>query len=377
MPVRALEFYCGIGGLHLAFSRSGVDGSIVQAFDWDQSACQVYAANHPSGIVKKVDISTLTATTLASFRADLWLLSPACQPYTVLNPNAQGESDPRARSFLHLIQVVLPDLVAMRSHPARLLIENVAGFETSTTRQILLSTLWSLGYTTVELLITPLQFDIPNSRLRYYLLAKQTPLTFPNVPTGASFSDHVWRHIPGHATWVDPRSEPLYANQVQPEASTSSGYMLRIGQYLDLPDDPGSPHPNAIPEKVLKKWGRLFDIVLPSSSRTCCFTRGYSQLVERAGSVLQMNVDLDTTQTFNRFLQAQSENDEQAIQILQPLRLRYFSPSELLRLFDFTPLRTDSSFCWPPGVSTKTKYRLIGNSVNVKVVQELISYLYE
>ena len=31
-----------------------------------------------------------------------------------------------------------------------------------------------------------------------------------------------------------------------------------------------------IPDRVLEKWGRLFDIVLPTSTRTCCFIRGVS-----------------------------------------------------------------------------------------------------
>jgi len=54
-----------------------------------------------------------------------------------------------------------------------------------------------------------------------------------------------------------------------------------------------------IPEKVLIKWGRLFDIVKPSSRRTCCFTRGYTQLVERAGSVLQENEFEDVSSLLN------------------------------------------------------------------------------
>lgn len=77
----------------------------------------------------QADISTLTASSLASFQADVWLLSPSCQPYTVLNPNAKGAADPRAQSFLYLIEVVLPELAATNVHPSRLLIENVAGFE--------------------------------------------------------------------------------------------------------------------------------------------------------------------------------------------------------------------------------------------------------
>jgi tRNA (cytosine38-C5)-methyltransferase len=66
---------------------------------------------------------------LEPLNANLWLLSPACQPYTVLNPQAKGAADPRAQSFLHLIENVLPALAERGAAPARLLVENVAGFE--------------------------------------------------------------------------------------------------------------------------------------------------------------------------------------------------------------------------------------------------------
>jgi tRNA (cytosine38-C5)-methyltransferase len=56
-------------------------------------------------------------------------MSPACQPYTVLNPKAKGAADPRAQSFLHLIENVLPALAERGAAPACLLVENVAGFE--------------------------------------------------------------------------------------------------------------------------------------------------------------------------------------------------------------------------------------------------------
>jgi site-specific DNA-cytosine methylase len=76
-----------------------------------------------------VDISTLNVDDLGPLRADLWLLSPSCQPYTVINPLAKGSADPRAKSFLHLIQNVLPELVTVKQHPHYLLVENVGGFE--------------------------------------------------------------------------------------------------------------------------------------------------------------------------------------------------------------------------------------------------------
>jgi tRNA (cytosine38-C5)-methyltransferase len=83
-----------------------------------------------------------------------------------------------------------------------------------------------------------------------------------------------------------------------------------------------------------------------------------------------------TTETFDKFLLAQANGEARAVDILRPLGLRYFSPEELLRLLCFEGVGSDSTFRWPEGVSNKTKYRLIGNSVNVLVVRALIEYLY-
>ncbi|XP_006454830.1 hypothetical protein AGABI2DRAFT_198459 [Agaricus bisporus var. bisporus H97] len=369
MSVRALEFYAGIGGLHLALQRSSVHGSVVQAFDWDRVACQVYRINHSPDIIKNTDISKLSVTQLANFNADFWLLSPACQPYTVLNPNAKGATDPRARSFLYLVQDILPQLAKMNALPSRLLVENVAGFETSFTRQTLVSAMRSLGYRTLELLLTPLQFGVPNSRLRYYFLAKKDPLRFAH--TGKEDIDRIWRHIPGQGEdWIDDRfDDSKERNRV---------HIPRLNSYLDTPAETADYY--TIPDKVLFKWGSLFDVIYPSSCRSCCFTRGYTQLVRGAGSILQMNEDLDTTTVFDEFAVARPDNPD-AVRILDPLRLRYFSPEELLRLFGFNP-RIDSLepayFKWPDTkvVRLRSQYRLIGNSVNVTVVQALIEYLF-
>ncbi|KAI0344264.1 S-adenosyl-L-methionine-dependent methyltransferase [Trametopsis cervina] len=362
--IRAVEFYSGIGGMHLALSRSMVSGAVVHAYDWDQAACQVYGANYGTNPVERRDISALSGNELAGFDADLWLLSPSCQPYTVLNPLAKGAEDPRAQSFIHLMEDALPELAALGKEPKYMLIENVAGFETSSTRLRVLSTLKALGYATAEFLLTPLQFGIPNSRLRYYLLAKKLPLGFVDKA-----SDLLQRHIPGSGSnWADPR----IAASVTTLPSTRE-----VRDYLDFSMQPGS---FSIPDRVLEKWGRLFDIVLPSSQRTCCFTRGYTKLAERAGSVLQMNEKLDTTTVFDEFLLAQKMGDPNAVRILDELRLRYFSPDELLGLFNFTmsttALESGKPFVWPQNISTKTRYKLIGNSVNVLVVSQLINYLF-
>ncbi|KAI9451214.1 S-adenosyl-L-methionine-dependent methyltransferase [Lactarius psammicola] len=262
--VRALEFYCGIGGLHTALTRSAVSDNItvVHAFDWDQTACAVYATNHGPGIVRRVDINSLTADVLEPLNADLWLSSPACQPYTVLNPNAKGAADPRAQSFLHLMEEVLPALAERGAAPTRLLIENVAGFEASTTRTRVLDVLTKLGFAIRELLLTPLQFGIPNSRLRYYLLASSASGAFGSFVYPP---DRILRHVPGHAAnWEDTRASGA--------PDTVGNWVRPLRDYLD---GENAVILHAVPDRVLTKWGRLFDIVLPSATRTCCFTRGH------------------------------------------------------------------------------------------------------
>ena len=122
-------------------------------------------------------------------------------------------------------------------------------------------TLDTLGYNTMELLLTPLQFGIPNSRLRYYLLAKWRPKAFkvPNEP-----EKRVWRHIPGQGVdWSDPR-----------DASDDLGLLSGVTPLREFLDPNGTDNQFNIPDRILEKWGRLFDIVLPAGKRTCCFTRG-------------------------------------------------------------------------------------------------------
>ncbi|KAG8947111.1 hypothetical protein FRC04_010962 [Tulasnella sp. 424] len=393
MTIRAVEFYGGIGGLHLALARSGCDAQVVAAYDWDPSACQVYAENHGPGIVKAVDICRLTASDIAIHRAHIWLLSPSCQPYTVLNPNARGEDDPRAASFLHLIRNVLPKLhVDHPDHAPRwLLIENVAGFEGSTTRRTLIQILRELKYDLEEFLLTPHQFGIPNSRLRYYLLARLRPQDSDGGLTEDSTSSEplagIKRSIPSPYAWATGTLDVESADPIQDTA-------LQISFYLDeTVDNTTNPHPSAIPDHILAKWGRLLDIVRPSDRRSCCFTRSYTKLVEGSGSVLQMEEELDTNTAFTSYAQAvQAGSHPNPLSILEPLRLRYFTPNELLRIFHFTPPPSFTgerlplpsgqgeetqpySFKWPPSITTKTKYRLIGNSVNVEVVTRLINYL--
>jgi tRNA (cytosine38-C5)-methyltransferase len=129
-----------------------------------------------------------------------------------------------------------------------------------------LAILAKLGFVTRELLLTPLQFGVPNSRLRYYLLAARRP---SDAFLSSVDSGQILRHIPGHgAEWSDAR---LSSSSSAAGSETVENNVRALRDYLDRTDNQLA-YP--VPERVLMKWGRLFDIVLPSAMRTCCFTRG-------------------------------------------------------------------------------------------------------
>lgn len=67
-----------------------------------------------------------------------------------------------------------------------------------------------------------------------------------------------------------------------------------------------------------------------------------------------------------------NNQSEEYNDILNKLELRYFTPREVSRLMAFP-----DSFNFPAEISRKQQYRLLGNSINVKVVSHLIKYLVE
>jgi tRNA (cytosine38-C5)-methyltransferase len=132
-----------------------------------------------------------------------------------------------------------------------------------------LAILTKLRFVTRELLLTPLQFGVPNSRLRYYLLAVRRP---SDAFLSSVDSGRILRHIPGHhgTEWSDARS----SSSPSSSAAVSETVEINVRPLRDYLDRTDNQLAYPVPERVLMKWGRLFDIVLPSTMRTCCFIRG-------------------------------------------------------------------------------------------------------
>lgn len=96
-----------------------------------------------------------------------------------------------------------------------------------------------------------------------------------------------------------------------------------------------------------------------------CFTKSYAQYFEGTGSVFTPLNDNQLTEKLDEIKQ----NDED-INLKMDLKLRFFTPTEVSKLMCFP-----SNFKFPENFERKA-YKLLGNSLNVHVVSELIKLLY-
>lgn len=102
-----------------------------------------------------------------------------------------------------------------------------------------------------------------------------------------------------------------------------------------------------------------------------CFTKAYSRYLEGTGSVYSSHSRVDLENTLKKIHEG-SKNSEEIMRLKKSLELRFFNPSEVAKLMCFP-----DDFGFPKNITDKQKYRLLGNSINVKVVSELIKLMVE
>jgi len=346
-PLRVLEFYSGIGGMHSAFLKvlqeNLLKGEVIEAFDINSYANQVYELNF-SKQVKTITLDNLNTKLTESYQSNMWLMSPPCQPYT-RQGNQKGSKDSRTSSFLHLLNDILPNL---NNPPSYILIENVKGFEKSDTRNILINQLKNLGFAIQEFLLSPNQFNIPNQRLRYFLLAKLYPYKF-KYP---EFNDTIQSSIPETQMIKIELEKVMDIKTIEYLSSNCEN----LENYLEKEED-NYFEKFKLPDEITMKFGKILDLVTYESRKTCCFTKAYGRKFEGTGSLIQMadkNVIANVDDPYSWL----------------KLQIRYFTPKEIASLHGF-----DNNFIFPPNLTIRQCYTLLGNSLNVEIVKQLIKYL--
>ena len=137
-----------------------------------------------------------------------------------------------------------------------LILENVCGFEKSEARDLVISTLTEAGFSLQEFLVCPRQLGIPNSRLRYYLLAKKAKVwSFSTSSEIMKDFCNLEDNIKSFGLDTEPKALETYLTE-----SIEDCYL--------------------VPDKVLVKHAKVLDIIRPDSALSCCFTSGYFRFVK-------------------------------------------------------------------------------------------------
>jgi site-specific DNA-cytosine methylase len=296
----ALELFCGIGGF--AAAVAGANVRVAAALDQSPVALSVYRLNFPGHEARQADLERISAAALADYGADLWWLSPPCQPYSVRG-RQHDLDDPRARSLARILEI-LPDLPVERL-PRHLVLENVAGFARSQAREVLVSFLTAHSYQTRERQLCPTELGVPSRRPRYYLVASQVGLV----------------------------SHPL--------ASLRRLRPLRDYLTPHMTDNP--PAGLLLPPQLVANFGAGLRILDPTdpAAYTTCFTAGYGKSLMHAGSYLRCRAGV-----------------------------RRFAPEEIARLLHLPP-----AFRFPDSLPLRKRWHLLGNSLAVLAVREVIKAL--
>ncbi|XP_033215621.1 tRNA (cytosine(38)-C(5))-methyltransferase isoform X2 [Belonocnema kinseyi] len=323
--------------MHYALKESNVEAEVVLSIDVSTVANEVYKYNFQNTPNISRNIQSLSIEEIRKLNIDTILMSPPCQPFTRVGLKKDA-LDNRSASLFHILKLI-PQIETLKF----ILVENVKGFDTSKTRNELVTSLQN-RFNYKEFLLSPCQFGVPNSRHRYYLLAKRKDLNF-------CFEDSSFvSSLPENISRIFPNSRHrLLASKdgfLNPKTDTEC-YKLRNIIQEEVEDK------YLISEKTLQKYVSILDIRNEDANGSCCFTKAYGHYVEGTGSVFSPYTDDVMKEHFSKLKSCKDVSLEE-LKSLVGLKLRYFTPKEVSRLMCFP-----EEFSFPNTVTNKQRYRLL------------------
>lgn len=173
------------------------------AVDQNRDALRAYSLNFPARTYP-LAVESVPDRLWRAWDADLWWLSPPCQPFTTRGLRRDLD-DRRTRGLSAVL-----DRIAV-SRPRYVAMENVPGFVGSRAHARVRAVLDGEGYSVRQTLLCPTSLGLPNRRLRFYLVAARDGLAEwpkrngPTVPLGDLVDSS-----PDPALWCDAQLATRY-----------------------------------------------------------------------------------------------------------------------------------------------------------------------
>ena len=181
LPLRAIDLFCGAGGLSEGFRAAGYE--IGFALDKDKDSCETYKKNHPETHVECasiIDFSPEKIEEMAGGRVDVVLGGPSCQSFSTHGRRTRwvGEGDERNDLWEHMFKVV------RHLKPKAFLLENVPGmvyFKQGSFGDKILKRFADEGYAVHKEILLAADWGVPQRRRRLFIVGilGDTPFEFP------------------------------------------------------------------------------------------------------------------------------------------------------------------------------------------------------
>jgi len=165
--MKFIDLFAGLGGFHLALTDQG--HKCVYACEIDDSLRDYYKKNfniYPAGDITKIDVDKIP-------KHQILCAGFPCQPFSKAG-NSQGFNHKIAgQMFFYLLKII-------KFHrPQYLLLENVPNLLTHNkglTWDYMKKKMMKLGYQIDQKVISPIDFNVPQTRDRLYIVAKRIAL---------------------------------------------------------------------------------------------------------------------------------------------------------------------------------------------------------
>lgn len=183
--IRFVDLFAGIGGIRLGFEQAmeenGIASRCVFSSEIDRAACETYEANFgekPAGDIRTVEHLPECDVLLAGF---------PCQAFSHAGKQ-RGFADTRGTLFFEIERL----LKAARARPSLLLLENVRGFlthDSGRTFSTVKVSLEELGYHVEHLVLNSSNFNVPQNRVRVYIIATLSTQVKTSIVSDLGASD--------------------------------------------------------------------------------------------------------------------------------------------------------------------------------------------
>lgn len=197
--IRAIDFFCGGGGMTCGLRQAGID--VIAGVDFDKEAQETYEYNNPGSTFINTDIRRLRSDYFErKFKIqknDDSLILVGCSPcqfYSIINTDKEksAKSKDLLKNFARFIEYYRPGFV---------LVENVPGILTNKNSILpfFLSKLEDLGYNNIVKEVVDLSYyGVPQTRRRFSLIATRIDgiqLTLPKKESQQSvLCDYIGEH---------------------------------------------------------------------------------------------------------------------------------------------------------------------------------------